>query len=231
MTQHCTKWMGERFPGCNQMRQQGTWERCLDHGERWLSRKMFGPWGEMTVPKDVWTMGRDDCQERCSDHGERWLSRTSKDKSMNGHAASPLPNWSHFRLWRYGETQSCHEWKPGYSCRPSLSMLKGSDTQIRGHVKSLLHLPVQTTNATLYARTRKDGLEDERPAQTLPEEQKRDNKKADTRTRRKRHARGPVRTVSTLPTGPAGPEETKRWKHRRGGEQLSTEGEVVRIPG
>ena len=39
-------------------------------------------------------------------------------------------------------------------------MLKGSDTQIRGHVKSLLHLPVQTTNATLYARTRKDGLED-----------------------------------------------------------------------
>ena len=26
------------------------------------------------------------------------------------------------------------------------------------YVKSLLHLPVQTTNAMLYARTRKDGL-------------------------------------------------------------------------
>jgi len=35
--------------------------------------------------------------------------------------------------------------------RLSLSLLKGLDTQIHGHVKNLLHLPEQMMNAMIYA--------------------------------------------------------------------------------
>ena len=42
--------------------------------------------------------------------------------------------------------------------RPSLALLKSLDAQIRGHVKSLLHLPEQTTNALIHARTKNGGL-------------------------------------------------------------------------
>lgn len=104
-----------------------------DEATRYLG-KMFGPWGGMTVLN----------------------FKRQIDEWARSDAAAPLKPFQALEIWR--DTILPRVKARILRSRPSLSMLKGSDTQIRGHVKSLLHLPMQTTNALLYARTRNDGL-------------------------------------------------------------------------
>ena len=49
-------------------------------------------------------------------------------------------------------------------------MLKGFDSQIRGHVKSLLRLPEQVTNALIHAKTKHGGLGIPKLADAIPEQ-------------------------------------------------------------
>ena len=96
--------------------------------------KMFGPWGGMSIPNLRQTI-------------EEWARSV---------AAAPLKPLQALEIWR--DTILPRIKARILHSRPSVALLKGLDTQIRGHVKCLLHLPEQITNAMIYARTRNGGL-------------------------------------------------------------------------
>ena len=96
--------------------------------------KMFGPLGGMTVPN---------------------LKKQIEDWARSV-AAAPLKPFQALEIRR--DTVLPRVKARILHSRPSLSVLKGLDTQIRGHVKSLLHLPEQMTTAMLYTRTKNGGL-------------------------------------------------------------------------
>ena len=96
--------------------------------------KMFGPWGGMSVPN-------------LKQQVEEWARSV---------AAAPLKPLQAMEIWR--DTILPRIKARILHSRPSLALLKSLDAQIRGHVKSLLHLPEQTTNALIHARTRNGGL-------------------------------------------------------------------------
>ena len=96
--------------------------------------KMFGPWGGMSIPNLKQTI-------------EEWARSV---------AAAPLKPLQALEIWR--DTILPRIKARILHSRPSVALLKSLDTQIRGHVKCLLHLPEQITNAMIYARTRNGGL-------------------------------------------------------------------------
>ena len=96
--------------------------------------KTFGPWGGMSVPN-------------LKQQIEEWARSV---------AAAPLKPMQALEIWR--DTILPRIKARILHSRPSLALLKSLDAQIRGHVKSLLHLPEQTTNALIHARTKNGGL-------------------------------------------------------------------------
>ena len=93
--------------------------------------KMFGPWGGMSIPN-------------LKQKIEEWACSV---------AAAPLKA---LEIWR--DTILARIKARILHSRLNLALLKSLDTQIRGHVKSLLHQPEQISNAMIYARTRNGGL-------------------------------------------------------------------------
>ncbi len=96
--------------------------------------KMFGPWKGMTVPN---------------------LKRQIDDWASNV-AAAPLKPFQALEIWR-GTILPRVKARILHS-RPSMTMLKDLDVQIRGHIKRLLHLPEAVTNALMYTKTKHGGL-------------------------------------------------------------------------
>ena len=101
-----------------------------EEASRYLG-KMFGPWGGMSIPI---------------------LKQKIKEWACSV-AAAPLKA---LEIWR--DTILPRIKARILHSRPSLALLKSLDTQICGHVKSLLHLPEQISNAMIYGRTRNGGL-------------------------------------------------------------------------
>ena len=104
-----------------------------DNATRYLG-KMFGPWGGMSVPN-------------LKQQIEEWARSV---------AAAPLKPMQALEIWR--DTILPRIKARILHSRPSAAVLKSLDTQIRGHVKTLLHLPEQISNAMIYAKTRNGGL-------------------------------------------------------------------------
>lgn len=153
---------------------------------------MIGPWGGMTIPN---------------------LKRQVEDWACSV-ATAPLKPFQELEIWRHNPAANKSQDTP-QSSEPEL--LKSLDTQIHGHVKILLHLPEQITNAMIYARTQNGGLGitchtgpyHQRAPQALLEGEKGNDQKASTRTWRMRHARGPLQPIPSLvQAGTAGPKDT-----------------------
>ena len=90
---------------------------------------MFGPWGGMSIPNLKQKIGEWACSV----------------------AAAPVKPLQALEIW--SDTIL-----PRIKANPSLALLKSLDTQICGHVKSLLHLLDQILNVMIYVKTRNGGL-------------------------------------------------------------------------
>ena len=108
--------------------------------------KMIGPWGGMTV-------------SRLSTQIDEWAQKVRK---------APIRPFQGLEIWR--ETIIPRVRARLLHCTSSQNMLKGFDNQIKGHVKSLLHLPIQVSDALIHAKTKYGGLGIPRLADAIPEQ-------------------------------------------------------------